>query len=38
MGDYYNTIVTIEPEDITITEMSVQIESVESENISTSEQ
>lgn len=32
LGDYYNVFITMEPEDITISEFALQIESVDMEN------
>ena len=32
LGDYYNVLVTMEPEDVTITDVSLQIEGVDNEN------
>ena len=32
MGDFYNILITLEPEDISITEMSMTVESVETES------
>jgi hypothetical protein len=32
MGDYYNAYITMEPEDISIIDMTLKIESVESES------